>query len=203
MSAIETIIFTILLIVVAYVILAPWLSIIDISKEIKNVAEEIKTLNIEVSGLRKDIVANLPSVKPDHIGEVTEKVCTDAEDAVSRQAIKYMLAYYLNDKEKYLDAINDLKKLPSVKPDFHHWIPCNERLPDEHAWYLCSIKDNRVNAFYWNGTSWVDNVRKNMFDLYDIRSKLTGNEITPGQEAVFWDGWVIAWQPLPKPYVAR
>ena len=36
-------------------ILVPWLSIVDIHKSIDKVADEIKTLNIEVSKLRSDL----------------------------------------------------------------------------------------------------------------------------------------------------
>lgn len=92
-----------------------------------------------------------------------------------------------------------VENAPTVEPQ--QWIPCSERLPDSCGWYICSIKDGRVNALYYaNQLGWIDNVRKYMFELYDIRSKLTGTEVTPDQEAVDWNDWVMAWMPLPTPY---
>lgn len=92
-------------------------------------------------------------------------------------------------------------KSPPAQPE-PHWIPVSERLPDKDGWYICSLKDERVNSLYWDNRRaiWVDNVRKYMFDLYTIRSKLTNKEIGMEQEAVYWDGWVTAWMPLPEPY---
>lgn len=94
-----------------------------------------------------------------------------------------------------------LKSVPPAQPE-PHWIPVSERLPDKYGWYICSLKDERVNSLYWDNRRaiWVDNVRKYMFDLYTIRSKLTNKEIGMEQEAVYWDGWVTAWMSLPAPY---
>ena len=96
---------------------------------------------------------------------------------------------------------HDVADAPSVQPE-HEWTPCDNGLPEEDRWYLCTLKDRRVNTLYWDNRNqrWIDNVRKNMFELYDIRSKLTGEGIKPNQESVYWDGWVVAWAELPKPY---
>ena len=90
---------------------------------------------------------------------------------------------------------------PTIEPE-PQWTPVSERFPDKDGWYICSIKDERVNSLYWDNrrARWVDNVRIHMFDLYTIRSKLTNEEIRMEQEAVYWDGWVTAWMPLPEPY---
>lgn len=81
------------------------------------------------------------------------------------------------------------------------WIPCIERLPERYGWYLCTLKDNRVNCYYWRKNEWVDNRKKHFFDLYNIRSRCTGEEINAEQEgSVYWTDWVIAWMPLPEPY---
>ena len=52
-----------------------------------------------------------------------------------------------------------------------HWIPCSERLPEERGFYLTTTKDKAVYRDYWN----EDN-----FDRTEM---------------------VIAWMPLPKPYL--
>ena len=82
------------------------------------------------------------------------------------------------------------------------WILCSERLPEKCGWYICTLKDYRVNAYYWNNKGeWVDNGKKHFFELYNISSRYTGKEITAEQEgSVYWTDWVIAWMPLPKPY---
>jgi hypothetical protein len=92
-------------------------------------------------------------------------------------------------------------KSPPIEPE-PHWIPCSERLPERKGWYLCTLKDGRVDCYYWSGKGeWVDNGKKHFFDLYNIRSRYTGEEIKPEQEgSVYWTDWVIAWMPLPEPY---
>ena len=85
------------------------------------------------------------------------------------------------------------------------WIPCSERPPEKCGWYMCTLKDNRVNAYYWNNKGeWVDNGKKHFFELYNISGRYTGKEITAEQEgSVYWTDWVIAWMPLPEPYTER
>jgi hypothetical protein len=75
-------------------------------------------------------------------------------------------------------------------------------LPDKYGWYLCTLKDGRVNCYYWNNKGeWLDNGKKYFFELYNVYSKLTGMEILAKNEgSVYWTDWVIAWMPLPKPY---
>lgn len=82
------------------------------------------------------------------------------------------------------------------------WIPVSERLPEKYGWYQVTLKDGRVSRLYYDykGDRWIDNVRKHMFELYDIYSKTTHKRITEEKEDVYWDDWVIAWMPLPKPY---
>lgn len=82
------------------------------------------------------------------------------------------------------------------------WIPVSERLPEKYGWYLCTLKDTRVNTYYWNNKGeWVDNGKKHFFELYNISGRYTGENITAEQEgSVYWTDWVIAWMPLPEPY---
>lgn len=121
-------------------------------------------------------------------------------------------AIYEDDVIKLLDkgwksgvypAASNIHALPSAQPERKtgKWIPCSERLPDKYGWYLCTLKDGRVNAYYWNNNGvWLDNAKKHLFDLYEIRSRYTGMEIKPEDEAVYWTEWVVAWMPLPEPY---
>ena len=85
-----------------------------------------------------------------------------------------------------------------------HWVLCSERLPKKAGWYICSIQDGRVNSLYYEQRlGWINTAKKHMFELYDIYSKLTGTKIKPEQECIDWNGWVIAWMPLPEPYWAE
>ena len=94
-----------------------------------------------------------------------------------------------------------LRTLPSAQPE-PQWIPCTERLPEKYGWYQVTLKDGRVSRLYYDykGDRWLDNVRKHMFELYDIYSKITHKRITEEKEDVYWDDWVVAWMPLPEPY---
>ena len=91
---------------------------------------------------------------------------------------------------------------PSSAQSEPKWIPCSERLPEKYGWYLCTLKDTRVNSYYWNNKGeWVDNGKKHFFELYNISSRYTGENITAEQEgSVYWTDWVIAWVPLPEPW---
>ena len=99
------------------------------------------------------------------------------------------------------DAVDTLVDLPPAQPE-PQWTLVSKGLPKEAGWYLCTYKDGRVNTKYWSkGKGWVDNVRLHMFELYDIRSKLTGEELKLAEiEDIYWDDWVKAWMPLPEPY---
>ena len=97
-------------------------------------------------------------------------------------------------------AIQDLLK--RLMPTENRWIPCSERLPEKYGWYQVTLKDGRVSRLYYDykGDRWIDNVRKHMFELYDIYSKRTHKRITEEKEDVYWDDWVLAWMPLPESY---
>lgn len=99
---------------------------------------------------------------------------------------------------------HDIFDAPEVQPE-PKWIPCSERLPEKYGWYLCTLKDTRVNTYYWNNKGeWLDNGKKHFFELYNISSRYTGENITAEQEgSVYWTDWVIAWMPLPEPYAER
>ena len=69
-------------------------------------------------------------------------------------------------------------RLMSLEPE-QRWIPCSERSPKKYGWYQVTLKDGRVNRLYYDYKSdrWIDNVRKHMFELYDIYSKSTNKRI--------------------------
>ena len=108
-------------------------------------------------------------------------------------------------QEALKEAISALEKqMPTIEPE-QWWIPCSERSPKKYGWYQVTLKDGRVNRLYYDykNDRWIDNVRKHMFELYDIYSKSTHKRITEEKEDVYWDDWVIAWMPLPEPYRAE
>lgn len=86
----------------------------------------------------------------------------------------------------------------------NEWISMKKYQPKEKGWYFCTVvvNDKRMTRelYYNESGKWIDNIRKNMFDLYTIRSKLTGEIITEDQEAVDWTDLVIAWMDRPKEY---
>jgi len=98
------------------------------------------------------------------------------------------------------DLNHKIDEVPTIEPE-PQWTPCSERLPEEAGWYLCTYKDGRVNTKYWSkDKGWVDNIRLHMFELYDIRSRLTKEEVKLAEESIYWDDWVKAWMLLPEPY---
>lgn len=124
------------------------------------------------------------------------------KDPIERQeaikAVECALAFH-----SYAGGIASkaIMNLPSAQPE-QRWIPCSARLPEKYGWYMCTLKDYRVNTYYWNNKGeWIDNGKKHFFELYNISSRYTGEDITAEQEgSVYWTDWVIAWQPLPEPY---
>lgn len=54
--------------------------------------------------IRLDDILTLPPAQPE-----------SCEDAVSRKAVQYLLAYFV-DEDKYVDACDGLKHLPPVTP---------------------------------------------------------------------------------------
>lgn len=117
-----------------------------------------------------------------------------------------------NEKEQLAEIIHDLAAI-QVRDDLMSiqttdvqkvvasaWIPVSEQLPEKYGWYLCTLKDDRVNELYYSNGIWLDNAKKHLFDLYDIRSRFTGEIVEPEQESVYWTDWVTAWMPKPEPY---
>lgn len=127
-------------------------------------------------------------------------------DLIDRQAArdvvyKAFADMHTSSRDRLAEIDYGLLDLQSAQAE-PKWIPVTERLPDKYGWYLCTLKDGRVDCYYWNRKGeWVDNGKKHFFELYNISSRYTGAEIKPEQEgSVYWTDWVIAWMPLPEPY---
>ena len=129
-------------------------------------------------------------------------------DALMKQlGIAYDCDYCEYQDGEYCKRVNDfvsaceaISEAPLVTPQKFTWIPFDKQKPEKESWYLCTLDDNRVVSLYWyNKRGWVDNVRWHMFDLYDIRSRLTGESLTPAQESVYWNN-IVAWCEMPEPY---
>ena len=106
-----------------------------------------------------------------------------------------------NDIFDYNDAF-DLA-IAALNSNYSHieWTSVKDSPPPKKGWYLCSLKDGRVNSLYYHSTKgWVDNIRLYMFELYDIYSKMTGQKIEPESEALYWNDWVVAWKEMPEAY---
>ena len=83
------------------------------------------------------------------------------------------------------------------------WTLFKENPPKENGWYYCTVSKDiggyARELFYKNGR-FIDNIRLNMFDLYDVYGKLTGKKI---EEDCDWTDLVVAWMPLPDPYTGE
>ena len=82
--------------------------------------------------------------------------------------------------------------LPSAQVE-PHWIPCNERLPEEKQDVLLAFKHNMVVGFWEDilndgSQTWYANSGNGYFTDMDV---LSGYDDP------------IAWMPLPEPYVGR
>ena len=90
-------------------------------------------------------------------------------------------------------AIDIIIALPSTQPE-QRWIPCRERLPEEHiGFYLVTIRKMRITAL--NVIGYDDTV-------YDIDIARWDYDRRAPQRGYHWckADKVIAWMPLPEPY---
>ncbi len=99
-----------------------------------------------------------------------------------------------------LDAVGAIKTLPSVQPE-PHWIPCEERMPEEHEWigtkkFGTTISDevyvtfeNEKGERFCKHLSF-QNGKLSRYDQFHMDTWHKGSK-------------PIAWMPLPEPYKAE
>ena len=72
------------------------------------------------------------------------------------------------------------------------WIPCSERLPENDDWVIVSMNYDRKahgdDTVYWRNVTMA---------WYDGAWRTYGMEKIEEPDG---ESWVVAWQPLPKPY---
>ena len=100
------------------------------------------------------------------------------EDAVSRKALLDMAITIQTDDNsgnEIIEVVNidDVKALPSVRPERSKWTFINERLPESDGNYLVVEKTGRVCSYVFH---------------------------KEGNSEEYWKRCVIAWSPLPKSY---
>lgn len=86
-----------------------------------------------------------------------------------------------------------IEQLPSAQPE-QKWIPCSERLPEEHiGFYLVTVQKRRITALNVVG---CDNT------VYDIVIARWDYDRRAPQRGYHWckEDKVIAWMPLPEAY---
>ena len=115
-------------------------------------------------------------------------------DLISRQAAIDALAKFVpyaicdESTESYTngltDAYNLICQLPSTQPE--RWIPCSERLPEGIGQVIIQTNGDAIHEVFYKG--------KNDYG-HEVWMRLDGG--------IYWDDEVIAWMPLPEPYVER
>lgn len=154
-----------------------------------------------------------------------KKLCEKFKDMDVLKELEYMFTYPKHGSLSYYDelylewlcyaAFKLITEAPicidltaSIPPTkmiitWDKWVPCSEKPPAKPGWYLCTVAmeiGGWANTFYFSNGKWWDNVRRHMFELYEVRSRLTGELITPEQEQFDWTDYIVAWQPIPEPY---
>lgn len=110
--------------------------------------------------------------------EVFEKIVEELTNYIKDNDAIYDKNQNYNGAGAFLKAIDVIEQ---VAADYNNgWIPCSERLPEENIEVLVTISE--IDSSTYTRTSWV---QEGMWVI-----KRTPLEPT-----------VIAWQPLPEPYV--
>ena len=93
--------------------------------------------------------------------EVAQPGC---EDAVYRKAVQMLLAYFVPE-ERYAEAVDGLRRLPSAQPG---WIPCKTKFPEKDGSYLVTANNGQIAIFLfvkgmsenywkqWGATAWCE-----------------------------------------------
>ena len=99
-------------------------------------------------------------------------------DALIPKINECVNGHYITD----FDAIATILDAPTIEPKRGEWVPCSERLPSE------SEQDNELGVLVTLGNGY---------------SGIQFDWVRDGEHWYDWDGYVIAWMPLPKPYGER
>ena len=137
---------------------------------------------IEIFKLRKRVV--LEESKEDKVLDVAIKALDQqpCEDCISREdVISLANKGYLVSNSNYKSVCDVINALPSVTPQPTRWIPCSERLPERDVNVLAY---HRNISFDYQYVSWIDD---NSGRWCGFIGNLSDD--------------VIAWMPLPTPYV--
>ena len=98
------------------------------------------------------------------------------------------------------DAYEALAHLPSAEPE-SHWIPCSERMPEEHEWLGTKAFGTTISNEVYVTFEAPDGQRFVKHICFQNR------KLSPADEQrmkVWYKGAKpIAWMTLPKPYVRR
>lgn len=84
------------------------------------------------------------------------------------------------------------------------WKNFNKTKPKEKDWYMCTVEVKNQQRYtmslYWypNSQKFIDNIRKNVCEVYDIRNYNGDRIYDIGQDRT---KDVIAWRKIPKPYM--
>ena len=128
-----------------------------------------------------------------YTGKGAERMTEDR--AVSLNAVINILKHKPNANPSYWntcdvidrqDTIDDVMELPSVTPQ-QQWIPMSERMPEENEYigdvckyYLVQDEYGDMHVAHYKKTGW--------YPIHSIKSM---------------SDEVVAWMPLPKPYVPQ
>ena len=83
------------------------------------------------------------------------------------------------------------------------WILIKDELPKKNGWFFCTVSEDiggYARELYFKNGCFLDNIRIEMFELYNISSKLTGEQIIDDGSSTDWTDMVVAWMALPEPY---
>lgn len=101
-----------------------------------------------------------------------------------------------------IGGVEVLKQIINEQPKVGEWIPCSERLPEEHDSMFAKFKGtNKWNTAMFEKSS--DEVIVTI-EFGDGKRKTTTSKTMDGmwkiEKDIFSPKKVIAWQPLPEPY---
>ena len=100
-------------------------------------------------------------------------------------------------EQGYINAIECLEELPSAQPE-QRWIPCSERLPDEHEWLGTKKFGTTISNEVYVTFEAPDGQR------FAEHISFQNGKLSPVDEQrmkVWFKGAKpIAWKPLPEPY---